>query len=64
MIAILITLLAAVRDLFRRRSDLEAELLALRHQLLVLRRQHGKRRVPLRPADRGLHHRYEWREAA
>ncbi len=52
MIAILVSLFTGVGDLFRRRSDREAELRALRHQVLVLRRQHGKRRVPLRLADR------------
>jgi putative transposase len=52
MLAILIVLLTAFRDLFRRRSYLEAELLALRHQVLVLQRQLGQRRVQLRPADR------------
>jgi transposase InsO family protein len=36
------------------RVDLEAELLALRHQVLVLRRQQGQRRVMLRPPDRWL----------
>lgn len=50
--SILVVLFTFVRDLCRRRADLEAELLALRHQLLVLRRQHGKGRVPLRPVDR------------
>lgn len=46
------SVLSAVGDAFRRRSDLEAELLALRHQLLVLNRKRGRRRVQLRPADR------------
>jgi transposase InsO family protein len=45
-------LLRTVTDGFRRRCDLEAELIALRHQLLVLNRQRGHRRVKLRPADR------------
>jgi putative transposase len=52
MPAVLIVLLSGVRDLFRRRSNLEAELLALRHQLLVLQRQLGRRRIQLRAADR------------
>src|ERR1035437_5577452 len=52
MVTVLIVFLSGVRDLVRRRTDLEAELLALRHQVLVLQRQHGRRRVQLRPADR------------
>jgi putative transposase len=52
MVTALIALLSVVRDIVRRRTDLEAELLALRHQVLVLQRQHGRRRVQLRPADR------------
>jgi len=49
MVAVLIVLFTGVRDILRRRTDLEAELLALRHQILVLRRQQGKRRVQLHP---------------
>jgi len=52
MNAIVVAFLAVVRDMVRRRADLEVELLALRHQVLVLRRQHGGRRVVLRPPDR------------
>ncbi len=52
MPTVLIVLLTGIRDVFRRRSDLEAELLALRHQILVLQRQLGQRRVQLRRADR------------
>jgi putative transposase len=52
MVTALIALLSGVRDIVRRRTDLEAELLALRHQVLVLQRQHGRRRVQLRPAGR------------
>jgi hypothetical protein len=52
MVTALIALLSGVPDLVRRRTDLEAELLALRHQVLVLQRQQGRRRVQLRPADR------------
>jgi hypothetical protein len=54
MNAILLALFATVRDLVRRRADLEVELLALRHQVLVLRRQQGRRRVVLRAPDRWL----------
>ncbi len=52
MVDVLIVLLSGVRDLFRRCQDLEAEVLALRHQILVLQRQLDRRRVQLRPADR------------
>jgi putative transposase len=52
MRAVLIVVLAAVCDIVRRRSDLEAELLALRHQVLVLQRQHGRRQLQLRRVDR------------
>ena len=41
MSAIVAAFPAAVRDSVRRRADLEAELLALRHQVLVLQRQRG-----------------------
>ena len=52
MWAVFSSILSAVGDAFRRRRDLEAELLALRHQVLVLNRKRGQRRVQLRPADR------------
>jgi len=54
MIAVVVAFLAAVRDLIRRRADLEAELLALRHQVLVLQRQRAGRRARLRAGDRLL----------
>ena len=50
--AVLFALLVTVRDAVRHRVALHAELLALRHQLLVLQRQRGERRVRLRSADR------------
>ena len=52
MWAVLSSMFSVAADAFRRRRDLEAELLALRHQLLVLNRKRGRRRVQLRPADR------------
>lgn len=52
MWAVFSSLLGAVGGAFRRRRDLEAELLALRHQVLVLNRKRGRHRVRLRPADR------------
>ena len=39
--AVLAVLLAAAHDIVRHRTDLEGELLALRHQILVLQRRHG-----------------------
>lgn len=54
MRAVLVVLLAAVRDIVHYRADLEAELLALRHQILVLQRQRAGRRLALRPPDRWL----------
>ncbi len=50
----LLALLATVRSLFRRRAALHAEVLALRHQLLVLERPVAGRRVQLRTSDRLL----------
>ena len=52
--AVLVAFLVTVRDAVRHRTALEAELLALRPQLLVLQRQRGRRRVQLRAADRLL----------
>ena len=54
MNAILLALLAAARDAVRRRADLQVELLALRHQVMVLQRQCGERRLRLRRSDRWL----------
>jgi putative transposase len=48
------TLLFSVRDCFRARAVLQAELLALRHQLLVLQRSSRGHRLRLRWADRIL----------
>jgi hypothetical protein len=45
MSAVLVAFLTVFRDIVRRRTDLEAELLALRRQVLVLQRQRGRRRV-------------------
>lgn len=52
MWAVFSSLLSVVGDAFRCRRDLQAELLALRHQVLVLNRKRGRHRVELRPADR------------
>src|SRR5271166_4267177 len=48
----LLALLAAIRSLLWSRAQLQAEVLALRHQLLVQKRQCAERRIPfsdLRP---------------
>jgi hypothetical protein len=58
MPAPLIALFAALRCTVRSRLELEAEILALRHQLAVLQRQ-----APRRPRFGGLHHQYERRAA-
>src|SRR5215510_7913409 len=52
MTDVLLAVVAAVRDLFSSRAELEVELLALRHQLMVLERQRGERRLGLRRSDR------------
>jgi hypothetical protein len=49
----IIALLAAIRSSLQTRAELEAEILALRHQLAVLR-QTAPRRLPLSRADRLL----------
>ncbi len=43
MLALFVALLAALRSAIRARLELEAEILALRHQLAVLQRQAPKR---------------------
>jgi transposase InsO family protein len=50
----LLSALAALRSLFRSWAALQAEVFALRHQLLVLERQLAGRRVQLRSSDRLL----------
>ena len=51
MIAILYSLLLTVRGSLRRRATLQAEILALRHQLLVLQRS-KRQRLRLTSGDR------------
>jgi putative transposase len=53
MLALVVALLAALRSTVRSRAALAAEILALRHQLAVLRRQ-APRRLRLRRTDRRL----------
>src|SRR5271157_2543856 len=50
----LLALLAAIRSLLWSRAHLQAEVLALRHQLLVLKRQCAGRRVHFQTSDRVL----------
>src|SRR5271166_1077069 len=50
----LLALLAAIRSLLWSRAQLPAEVLALRHQLLVLKRQCAGRRVHFQTSDRVL----------
>jgi hypothetical protein len=54
MFPVLIFLLATLRDSLRTRVGLQAEVLALRHQLLILRRRNQKRRLQLSAFDRLL----------
>jgi hypothetical protein len=53
MMSVLISFLATLRGLVRSRAALHAEVLALRHQLLVLQRSRP-RRLRLMNADRWL----------
>src|ERR1700740_979038 len=53
MLTALLTLLAALASIFRSRAALELENLALRHQIVVLRRAAAKR-LKLTSADRLL----------
>jgi putative transposase len=52
MMPTLVSLLAVLRDSLRTRVALQAEVLALRHQLLVLQRKKQKQRLWLSVADR------------
>lgn len=50
MLSIIVALLAAARSLFRSRTDIALEILALRHQSSILKRK--RPRPPLGPLDR------------
>jgi putative transposase len=54
MFAIIFSLFSSIRQGLRTRLALQAEILALRHQLLVLQRSSRDRRPPLSIADRLL----------
>src|SRR6267378_1077291 len=49
---VLFSLFSSLRDSLRTRVALQAEILALRHQLLVLQRANRNRRLRLRALDR------------
>jgi len=52
MFAIIFSLFSSVRQGLRSRTVLQAEILALRHQLLILQRANRDRRLRLSIADR------------
>jgi len=51
---VLFSLLLSLRSSFRARAAVQAEILALRHQLLILGRANRKQRLELSAADRTL----------
>src|SRR5215471_15506128 len=54
MFAIILSLLCSIRQGFRTRAAIQAEILALRHQLLVLQRSARAHKVRLTASDRSL----------
>jgi hypothetical protein len=54
MMPVLFSLLLPLRNSFRERAALQAEILALRHQLLILQRANRNQRLELSAADRTL----------
>ena len=54
MMPVLFSLLWSLRSSFRVRADLQAEIVALRHQLLVLQRRNRNHRLELNATDRML----------
>jgi hypothetical protein len=54
MMPVLFSLLLSFRSSFRARAALHAEILALRHQLLVLQRPNRNHRLELSATDRTL----------
>jgi putative transposase len=54
MIPVIFSLVSSLRASFRKHAALQAEILALRHQLLVLQRSNRNRRLRLQPCDRAL----------
>ena len=54
MLNVLRSLIGAARSFFKTQKSLALENLALRHQIGVLKRTAGKRRLHIGPADRGF----------
>jgi len=54
MVTIILSLFSSARQAFQTRAALQAEILALRHQLLMLQRSSRGHRLPLSRADRFL----------
>src|SRR5205807_7248031 len=54
MLTIILSLFSSARQAFQTRAALQAEILALRHQLLVLQRSSRSHRLRLSRADRFL----------
>jgi putative transposase len=54
MLTFILVLFSTVRSLLRSRVALQAEILALRHQIVVLQRSTRGRRLRFRPGDRVL----------
>jgi putative transposase len=54
MLPVLFSLLLSFRSSFRARAALQAEILALRHQFLILHRANRNHRLKLSAADRTL----------
>ena len=54
MIPTLLSLFSPLLDVLRSRAALQAEILALRHQLLLLQRSNRKRRLQVRKLDRAF----------
>src|SRR5213595_3105245 len=51
MLTIILSLFSSARQVFQTRAALQAEILALRHQLLVLQRSTRGRRLRLKPGS-------------
>src|SRR5215831_1612872 len=62
MFAIILSLLCSIRQGFRTRAAIQTEIVALRHQLLVLQRSARSHKVRLTASDRFLWLSRLWRE--
>jgi hypothetical protein len=54
MLELILMFLDSLLVAFRRRAALQAEIIALRHQLIVLQPTHRPKRLVLNPGDRFL----------